>query len=95
MVLFISSRRKKRISLEKFTRRPGPRAAKWIALLTFVQEDLPTVSAALLAAAGAITWPAAFLGCFLGIWLGARPGHGPLMDVTQIFLSKEVAPGGD
>ena len=41
-----------------------------LALLTFVQEDLPTVSAALLAAAGAITWPAAFLGCFLGIWLG-------------------------
>lgn len=41
-----------------------------LAVLTFVQEDLPTVSAALLAATGAITWPAGFLGCFLGIWLG-------------------------
>ncbi len=41
-----------------------------LAALTFVQEDLPTVSAALLATTGAITWPAGFLGCFLGIWLG-------------------------
>ena len=48
---------------------PATQAAT-LALLTFVQEDLPTVSAALLASAGAITWPAGFLGCFLGIWLG-------------------------
>jgi membrane protein DedA with SNARE-associated domain len=41
-----------------------------LALLTFVQEDVPTVSAALLAAAGRLGWAAGFLGCFLGIWIG-------------------------
>ena len=41
-----------------------------LGLLTFVQEDVPTVSAALLAAAGSLTWQAGFLGCFLGIWIG-------------------------
>src|SRR3954451_21620384 len=41
-----------------------------LALLTLVQEDVPTVSAALLAAAGSLTWKAGFLGCFLGIWMG-------------------------
>jgi len=35
-----------------------------------VQEDLPTVSAALLAAAGNLNWQAGFLGVFLGIWIG-------------------------
>ena len=33
-----------------------------LGLLTFVQEDVPTVSAALLAAAGNLTWQAGFLG---------------------------------
>src|SRR6266404_6454055 len=41
-----------------------------LGLLTFVQEDVPTVSAALLAAAGNLTWKAGFIGCFLGIWIG-------------------------
>src|SRR5437870_1679354 len=41
-----------------------------LGLLTFVQEDVPTVSAALLAAAGSLTWKVGFLGCFLGIWIG-------------------------
>jgi len=41
-----------------------------LGLLTFVQEDVPTVSAALLAAAGSLTWKVGFLGCFLGIWFG-------------------------
>jgi membrane protein DedA with SNARE-associated domain len=41
-----------------------------LGLLTFVQEDVPTVSAALLAAAGNLTWQAGFLGCFFGIWIG-------------------------
>src|SRR6266436_510095 len=41
-----------------------------LGLLTFVQEDVPTVSAALLAAAGNLTWKASFIGCFLGIWIG-------------------------
>ena len=37
---------------------------------TLVQEDLPTITAAVLAAAGRLSWITAFLGCFLGIWLG-------------------------
>jgi membrane protein DedA with SNARE-associated domain len=41
-----------------------------LALLTFVQEDTPTVSAALLSAAGSLSWRSGFLGCFLGIWIG-------------------------
>lgn len=48
---------------------PGVQAAT-LGLLTFVQEDVPTVSAALLAAAGNLPWHAAFLGVFLGIWVG-------------------------
>src|SRR6266478_5105472 len=44
--------------------------AATLGLLTFVQEDVPTVSAALLAAAGNLTWKASFIGCFLGIWIG-------------------------
>lgn len=41
-----------------------------LALLTFVQEDTPTVGAALLSAAGSLSWWSSFLGCFLGIWMG-------------------------
>ncbi len=41
-----------------------------LGLLTFVQEDVPAVSAALLAAAGSLSWPVGFLGIFFGIWLG-------------------------
>ena len=41
-----------------------------LGLLTFVQEDVPTVSGALLAASGNLSWPVAFTGCFLGIWIG-------------------------
>ncbi len=49
----------------------GPAAqALTLGLLTFVQEDVPTVSAALLAATGRIPWLAGFFGCFFGIWLG-------------------------
>ena len=48
---------------------PATQAAT-IGLATFVQEDVPTVTAALLASAGRLAWPAAFLGSFLGIWLG-------------------------
>lgn len=48
---------------------PAAQAAT-LGLLTFVQEDVPTVSAALLAAAGNLTWRAGFLGVFLGIWIG-------------------------
>jgi len=41
-----------------------------LGLLTFAQEDLPTVSAALLASAGVLSWQTGFWGCFLGIWIG-------------------------
>jgi membrane protein DedA with SNARE-associated domain len=44
--------------------------AATLGLLTFVQEDVPTVTAALLASAGQLTWAAGFLGVFLGIWMG-------------------------
>jgi membrane protein DedA with SNARE-associated domain len=44
--------------------------AATLGLLTFVQEDVPTVSAALLAAAGTLSWHVGFLGVFLGIWIG-------------------------
>jgi membrane protein DedA with SNARE-associated domain len=55
-------------------------------LMTFVQEDVPTISAALLAAAGQLGWQTGFWGCFLGIWIGdallyaiARAWGRPLM----------------
>ena len=41
-----------------------------LALLTFVQEDTPTVGAALLSAAGPYPGGPSFLGCFSGIWIG-------------------------
>jgi membrane protein DedA with SNARE-associated domain len=49
---------------------PSAAQATTIGLLTFVQEDIPTVSGALLAAAGNVSWATAFLGVFLGIWIG-------------------------
>ena len=39
-------------------------------LATFVLEDVAAVGAGLLLANDAISWPAAFTACFLGIWLG-------------------------
>jgi membrane protein DedA with SNARE-associated domain len=41
-----------------------------LGLATFVQEDVPTVTAAILAAAGRLKWTTGILGCFLGIWIG-------------------------
>lgn len=37
---------------------------------TFVLEDAAAIGAGLLLAAGHISWTAAFISCFLGIWLG-------------------------
>jgi membrane protein DedA with SNARE-associated domain len=37
---------------------------------TFVLEDLAAIGAGLLVAAGSISWPVAFIACFLGIWSG-------------------------
>jgi len=39
-------------------------------LATFILEDVAAVGAGLLLATGHISWPEAFLACFLGIWLG-------------------------
>jgi membrane protein DedA with SNARE-associated domain len=70
-----------------------------LGLATFIQEDVPTVSAALLAAAGKLSWTAGFLGCFLGIWTGdlllylaARSGGRRALKLTwvQRFVSAEA-----
>jgi len=37
---------------------------------TFILEDVAAVGAGLLLASGGISWPAAFIACFLGIWMG-------------------------
>ena len=65
---------------------PATQAAA-LALLTFVQEDAPTVSAALLSAAGRLNTVAGVFGCFFGIWIGdallyllARFGGRPLLE---------------
>lgn len=44
--------------------------AATLGLATFVQEDVPTVTAAILAGTGRLLWTTGFFGCFLGIWLG-------------------------
>ena len=49
--------------------RPAAQATT-LGLATFVQEDVPTVTAAVLAGAGKLSWQAGFFGCFLGIWVG-------------------------
>ncbi len=41
-----------------------------LGLLTLVQEDVPTVGAAVLPAAGHLPWLTGWTGIFLGIWLG-------------------------
>ncbi|MCI0540046.1 MAG: VTT domain-containing protein, partial [Verrucomicrobiales bacterium] len=54
-----------------------------LGLLTLFQEDVPTVTAALLAAAGNLSWQAGFLGVFLGIWVG---------DALLYLLARGVGP---
>lgn len=44
--------------------------AMTFALATLIQEDVPTLAAAALAAAGQLPWLVAYLGCFFGIWAG-------------------------
>src|SRR5579859_4321795 len=39
-------------------------------LATFILEDVAAIGAGLLLATGGISWPAAFIACFLGIWMG-------------------------
>src|SRR5262245_36842675 len=45
-------------------------AAVSLFLATFVLEDAAAIGAGLLIAAGLISWPAAFISCFFGIWAG-------------------------
>ncbi|HWD18095.1 MAG TPA: VTT domain-containing protein [Verrucomicrobiae bacterium] len=60
-------------------------------LATFILEDVATVGAGLLLAAGAVTWPTAFLPCCIGIWLGdaglyglARYGGRPWLERSPL-----------
>jgi membrane protein DedA with SNARE-associated domain len=49
---------------------PDAARAAVLGVSTLVQEDAPLFAAAGFAGAGRLTWTAAFLGCFLGIWMG-------------------------
>ncbi len=62
-----------------------------LGLATFVQEDIPTLTAAVLAAAGSLSTAAGFWGCFLGIWFGdvllyalARGLGRPVLDLKWV-----------
>ena len=39
-------------------------------LATFILEDVAAIGAGLLLASGQMSWAAAFISCFFGIWLG-------------------------
>lgn len=77
----------------------SPAAKAWaIGLSTWIQEDIPTVSAALLAAAGAMPPALAFAACFLGIWLGDLALYGLARGMGPPLLStalgrRLVSPG--
>jgi membrane protein DedA with SNARE-associated domain len=62
-----------------------------LALLTFVQEDIPTVGSALLAAAGKMGWWTGFLGCFFGIWLGDAGLYWLARGIGRPLLEKKWA----
>jgi membrane protein DedA with SNARE-associated domain len=62
-----------------------------LALMTFVQEDVPTVGSALLAAAGGMTWKAGFIGCFLGIWAGDALLYGLARGIGRPLLEQAWA----
>ena len=73
--------------------------AATLAILTFVQEDAPTVSAALFSAAGSLNTATGFLGCFFGIWIGdallyliARVFGRPVLD--RPWAGKFLNPAG-
>lgn len=75
-----------------------------LALSTFVQEDAPTIGAALLASAGKLDWRWAFAACFLGIWVGdallyllARGAGRPLLAtrLAQRFVRPESLARGE
>lgn len=69
-----------------------------LGLATFVQEDVPTLTAAVLAASGALSAAAGFWGCFLGIWFGdlllfglARGLGRPVLDLK--WVSRRLSAG--
>ena len=75
-----------------------------LALSTFVQEDVPTIGAALLASAGKLDWRVAFGACFAGIWVGdallyllARGAGRPLLAtrLAQRFVKTEALARGE
>jgi membrane protein DedA with SNARE-associated domain len=75
-----------------------------LALSTFVQEDVPTIGAALLASAGKLDWRVAFAACFAGIWVGdallyllARGAGRPLLAtrLAQRFVKAESLARGE
>ncbi len=75
-----------------------------LALSTFVQEDAPTIGAALLAGAGKLNWRVAFVACFAGIWIGdallyllARGAGRPLLATrpAQRFVKAESLARGE
>lgn len=53
-----------------FVHWPPVLQAAALGLATLLQEDVPTVTAAVLASTGALSGWVGFLGCFLGIWCG-------------------------
>lgn len=65
--------------------------ATTLGLMTFVQEDVPTVTGALLAASGNLPWTAAFLGCFLGIWVGDALLYGAARGIGRPMLLRPWA----
>ena len=69
---------------------PVPQAFT-LGLATFVQEDLPTISAAILSGAHQLGLWTGFLGCFFGIWIGdlllyaaARYFGRPLLEASWV-----------
>src|ERR1041385_5376295 len=58
------------ILLSSVTEWPQFAKAAGVFAATFVLEDLAAVGAGLLVAAGEISSAAAFVACFLGIWMG-------------------------
>ena len=75
-----------------------------LALSTFVQEDAPTIGAALLASAGKLDWRIGLAACFAGIWIGdvllylAARGFGRPLLATRLarrFVSPESLQRGE
>ncbi|HSH96371.1 MAG TPA: DedA family protein, partial [Roseimicrobium sp.] len=74
-----------------FTTLPPWIQAGVLGLLTFLQEDAPTIGSALLASVGTISWGTAFTGCFLGIWVGDALLYGLARGLGRGWLSTSWA----